>query len=194
MRYSRIAAIILGAWLGGNFLLMYLASNGFERASGLLNGAPAPLVQTLQPLPPLTQRAVLRYVVVDQNRFYFEFWENAEFVIGFTLILLLFLGVESRLMSALILGMVLVVAFQHLKITPELSYLSRSIEFVPWTADSSARDQFWKLHTLYITLEILKIALGALVSIMLITASRRRRVRSHEDDDELLEKRLARVR
>ena len=193
MRYSRIAAMILGAWLGCSMLLMYLGANGFERALTLLNGAPAQLTQTLQSIPLANQRALLRYVVVDQNRFYFEFWESTEFVIGFMLIVILFLGVESRLMSALTLGMVLVVAFQHLMITPELSYLSRGLEFVPWTADSPTRDQFWKLHTLYIVLDVLKIALGALVSILLITAQRKRRSRS-QSDEELIEKRLARAR
>jgi hypothetical protein len=194
MRYSRIGAMILGAWLGGGFLLMYLASNGFERVTGILGGPPPQVAKTLQAIPPADQRALLRYVVVEQNRFYFETWENTEFVVGFALILLFFLGLESRLMSALTLGMVLVVAFQHLMITPELNYLSRSIEFIPWTAESAPRDQFWKLHTLYIVLDILKIALGALVGVLLITAQRRRRARGQDEDDELIEKRLVRSR
>ncbi len=192
VRYSRVAAWIMGAWLGGSLLLTYLAANGLERAAGLLTAPPAPFAQILQTLPLANQRALLRYVVVDQNHYYFEVWENTELAIGFLMIALLFLGVESRLMSGLTLGMVLVVAFQHLKITPELSYLSRSIEFIPWTAESPSRDQFWKLHTLYITLEVLKFALGALVSWLLITARRKRRASSH--DDELIGKRLARSR
>jgi hypothetical protein len=194
MRYSRIAAIFLGAWLWGSFLLMYLAAEGFERALTVLTAPPTPLADTLQAIPSASQRAVLRYVVADQNRFFFEFWENAEFVIGVALIMLLFLGVESRLMSALTLGMVLVVAFQHLMITPELGYLSRTIEFIPGKVDSPPRDQFWKLHTLYITLDVLKIALGGLVSMLLITAQRKRRSRSSQSDAELIEKRLARAR
>ena len=192
MRYSRIAAWVLGAWLGGSLLLIYLAANGLERATGLLTAPPAPLAQMLQTLPPANQRAILRYVVVDQNHYYFEVWENAELATGFLVIAILFLGVESRLMSGLTLGMVLVVAFQHLKITPELSYLSRSIEFIPWTAESPPRDQFWKLHTLYVTLDVLKLALGSLVSWLLISSQRKRRVRSN--DDELIAKRLARAR
>jgi hypothetical protein len=33
-------------------------------------------------------------------------------------------------------------AFQHLKITPEVPWLGRSIDFLPATAESQARDQF----------------------------------------------------
>lgn len=194
MRYSRIAAMIMGAWLGGSFLLMYLAANGFEHATAMLNAPPSQLTQTLQAIPPTSQRAFLRYVAVEQNRFFFDVWESTEFVIGFGLILILFFGLESRLMSALTLGMVLVVAFQHLMITPELNWLGRSIEFIPWTAESQPRDQFWKLHTLYIALDVLKIALGGVVALLLVTASRRRRVRTPDEDSQLIEKRLARAR
>jgi hypothetical protein len=194
MRYSRIAAMILGAWLGGSFLLIYLAANGFESAAAMLNAPPAQLTQTLQAIPPSSQRALLRYVAVEQNRLYFDVWESAQLVLGFALILVLFFGLESRLMSALTLGMMLVVSFQHLLISPELNWLGRSIEFIPWTVQSDPRDQFWRLHTLYIVLDVLQIALGGVVSILLITAQRRRRSRYQEDDDELIEKRLAKAR
>jgi hypothetical protein len=194
MRYSRIAALLLGAWLGGSFLLIYLAVNGFEHATATLTAPPPQLASTLEAIPQSSQRALLRYVAVEQNRFYFDFWESAELVMGFVLILILFFGMESRLMSALTLGMVLVVTFQHLLISPELNWLGRSIEFIPWSTQSQPRDQFWRLHTMYILLDFLKIALGGVIGMLLITAQRRRRNRFQEDDDELIEKRLARAR
>ena len=194
MRFSRVAAMIMGAWLGISFLSIYLAASGFEQSAAMLNAAPPQLTQTLQAVPQSSQRALLRYFELEQNRYYFDFWESTELVIGFLLILVLFFGLESRLMSALTLAMVLVVTFQHLLISPELNWLSRGIEFVPWTAQSQARDQFWRLHTMYLALEVLKIALGGVVSMLLITAQRRRRSRYQEDDDDMLEKRLARAR
>src|SRR5271154_4713397 len=99
MRYSRVAALMMGAWLGASLLLIYLAANGLERTNALLAAPPVPLALALQTVPPANQRAILRYAVVDQNRFYFEFWENSELAIGFLLIAVLFLGVDSRLMS-----------------------------------------------------------------------------------------------
>jgi len=194
MRFSRVAAMIMGAWLGISFLSIYLAAGGFVHAAAILNAAPPQLTQTLQAVPQSSQRALLRYFELEQNRAYFDFWESTELVIGFLLILVLFFGLESRLMSALTLAMVLVVTFQHLLISPELNWLARGMEFVPWTAQSQPRDQFWRLHTMYMALEVLKIALGGVVSMLLITAQRRRRSRYQEDDDDLLEKRLARAR
>ena len=194
MRFSRVAAMIMGAWLGISFVFIYLAASGFEHATVVLNAIPPQLAQTLQAVPQASQRALTRYFELEQNRFYFDFWESTELVIGFLLILVLFFGLESRLMSALTLAMVLIVTFQHLFISPELNWLGRGIEFVPWSAQSQPRDQFWRLHMLYVALEVLKIAVGGAVSMLLITAQRRRRSRHQEDDDDMIEKRLARAR
>src|SRR5579871_2351027 len=118
MHYSRIAALILGVWLGASLLMMFFAAQSFERASALEANPPKELSKAMEGMDPKMSKALLRHLAGDENRLLFDVWETAQLAIGLALTLVLFFGVNSRLMSGFSLGMLLLVAFAHVMITP----------------------------------------------------------------------------
>jgi hypothetical protein len=69
-------------------------------------------------------------------------------------------------------AMLILTLFQHFKITPELDWTGRSIDFAP--AESQARDQFWKLHGIYSGIEVVKMLLAVTTAGFLFPMRRRR--------------------
>ena len=119
-------------------------------------------------------RQLLRYLAGEENRGFFEVWELAQLVLGTALSASLLLGVEKRLLAGLAGAMLALTLFQHLKITPELSWMGRSIDFLPAATESQARDQFWKLHGIYAGIEVAKMLLAVTIAGFLFPMRRRR--------------------
>jgi hypothetical protein len=126
-------------------------------------------------------RLLLRYQAGEENRLFFESWETAQLVLGLFLAGLLFLTGKSRLLAGLAGAMVILTIFQHFKITPELVWQGRSIDFVPVGADPTARQQFFKLHAAYGVIELVKLLLMVAIGIGLFPRRRRARQRVEID-------------
>jgi len=77
--------------------------------------------------------------------------------------------------------MVILTIFQHFKITPELVWQGRSIDFVPVMADPTARQQFFRLHAIYGVIEAVKLLLMVAIGIGLFPRRRRARQRVEID-------------
>lgn len=174
MHHTRIAVFLLGAWLLGSVFLAFVATRNFHTVDAVLS-SPAPeaskMIQTLGHEP---SRQLLRYLAGEQNRGFFQAWELAQLVIGAALTGFLLFGVEKRLLAGLAGAMLTLTLFQYLKITPDLVWLGRSIDFLPWTAESQARDQFWKLHRIYGGIEVVKMLLAVTIAGFLLPMRRKR--------------------
>ena len=142
-----------------------------DEAMSSLPGAAAKMVKTLGKD---NVRALLRYSAGEQNRFLFEGWEVVQMALGVALILVLIFGVKSRLLAGLTAGMLLLVIFAHFRVTADLAWLGKNIEFTPWAAESLERDQFWRQHAVYSAIEAGKLLLGTAVGVLLFTMRRRR--------------------
>jgi hypothetical protein len=120
---------------------------------------------------------LLRYTAGREHTGAFETWEDIQFGIGLLLAAMLFLEASTRMLSPVPLGMILIVAFMHFKITPELGWLHHMYAFLPSTAESQTRGQFWRLHAVYGTLDALKDVLGLGLVIFLCSQQSTRQVR-----------------
>jgi hypothetical protein len=80
--------------------------------------------------------------------------ELAQFVFGTALVGFLVFGIEKRLLAGLDGAMLILTLFQHFEITPDLSWMGRSVDFVTAAVESQVRDQFWKLHGIYNGIEV----------------------------------------
>jgi hypothetical protein len=69
--------------------------------------------------------------------------------------------------------MLILTVFQHFKITPELVWQGRSIDFVPVAGDPAARQQFGRLHAAYGMIEVVKLLLLIVIGIGLLPRHRR---------------------
>jgi hypothetical protein len=179
MHYSRIAAWILGAWLAGSAFMAFVATQNFRRAEEVLSAPPPEISRIIQTAGPESSRLLLRHLVGEQNRFFFNSWELAQFALGLLLCGILFLEPNNRKLAGFAAAMLGLTAFSHFIMTPELIWLGRVIEFQP--VSSPQRDQFWKLHVMYGVMEAVKMLLGVVLASFLFMM--RRRVRQKETAD-----------
>jgi hypothetical protein len=172
MHYSRISAFLLGALLTGSLFMAFVATGNFQTASEILKAPPAPAEKMIKLLGDENARMLLRYQAGEENRHFFEAWEIAQLTLGLFLAGLLFLMGNRRLLAGFAGALIILTAFQHFKITPELVWQGRSIDFVPVAADPGARQQFFRLHAAYGVIEAVKFLLILAIGIGLFPRRR----------------------
>jgi len=163
-------------------MLAFTAYLDFVTLDAILKSPPDEGHKAFSQTGPDNARALLRYAAGEQSVNRFTAWEYAQFVLGIWIAATLFVGASTRLVAVVPLTMTLLVAFLHFRITPELAWLSRAVEFIPWTHDWLARGQFWKLHKVYEVVEIVKVALGLGLTAFLYVRLDVRRVRRQQKE------------
>jgi len=158
----------------GSLFIAFVATGNFATVDNLLKAPPVEAEKMIQTLGSENARHLLRYLAGEENRGFFETWELAELIIGVGLAAFLLIGLRQRITAGLAGAIVILTGFQHFKITPEMIWLGRSIDFIAWTADSQARSQFYKLHAAYGIIEGVKILMMLVIAGFLFTMSRRR--------------------
>jgi hypothetical protein len=173
MHHTRIAAFLLGAWLLGSLFLAFVATRNFRAVDAVLSSAPPEAFKMIQTVGRDNARQLLRYLAGEENRTYFEAWELAQLALGTALTGFLLLGVEKRLLASLAGAMLVLTLVEHFKITPDLLWMGRSIDFIPAATESQTRAQFWKLHGIYGALEVVKMLLAVTIAGFLFGMGRR---------------------
>src|SRR5205814_9625952 len=102
-------------------------------------------------------RMLMFFMANEASRSYFTLWESVQLLMGLGTAVALFLERRTRLYSAGVGLMLLLVLFEWLGVLPQLDWLGRSIEFVPWKMDSSARGQYWNLQAVYLGVQTVKL-------------------------------------
>jgi hypothetical protein len=154
MHFRRFSTFLLGAWLAGSLFMAMVATQNFRAVDRLLANPSPAAAQEIGRLGRESARALLRYQVSEQNRWYFQTWELMELALGLTLLLVLVFGSLETLFSLMLaLAMLLIVVAQHFFLTPEIVALGRLIDFRP---ASQHVGRFWVMHGAYSGLEVLK--------------------------------------
>lgn len=155
--------------------MAWIAIESFRSVDRLL-AAPGPAVAIqVKALGPGGARALLRHQAAEQNRTFFEMWEALQLILGAGFLsFLLFGSSEGKFSLLLLLVMFLIVVAQRFLITPELSSLGRTFDFIPADVPSVERNRFWMLHSLYTGSEILKWGLGLVLGARLVFHRERR--------------------
>jgi len=114
-------------------------------------------------------RLLLRYQVSEQNRWYFETWEDTQMVLAIALFLVLIFGIQPERFPLLLMLLALgIVLLMHFVLTPEIIRLGRAIDFAPPGAPSSDRTRFWTFHGLYSACELVKLGLVLVLAYQLL--------------------------
>ena len=164
--------MLLGAWLAGSLAMIAVATQNFRSVDRLLAAPSSSAVQQIETLGPAPARAFLRYLVAEQNRFYFENWEKIQLGLGILLLLTLLMS-GSRPAALVCLLMLAAVAIMHWLLTPQIVELGRAIDFLPAGQASEQRIRFWDYHGAYSATELVKLGLGVLLAGMLLVGRRR---------------------
>jgi len=166
MRFHRLAALLLGAWLGGSVFMDMVATQNFRSVDRLLAAPPMKVAERIRALGGHdAARVFLRYQVSEQNRWYFVVWERVQIALGAALFLVLAFGASpKRLMLVLTLLVLAMVLLMHFFLTPEITRLGRADDFAP----AADRTQFWTLHGMYSAGELIKLGLGIVLAVRLL--------------------------
>jgi hypothetical protein len=168
IQYRRLSALLLGAWLGASILTDVAVTQNFQAVDRFLQspGNPATSVQ-LNDIGRARERVILRRNAGEENNWIFLNWERVEFVIGGGLFLLLLFGDRpQKLMLALSLLLLAIVAAEHFLLTPRITEMGRFVDELQ--ATDPRYKTFWMLHGFYSGLDILKMLIAAVLACRLV--------------------------
>jgi hypothetical protein len=152
--------------------MAWFGARSFTTPDRLINQSNPGFVLQTKPLGTAT-RSVLKHQVIEMNRWLFQSWENLQIAIGaFFFCYLLFGTMEGKFTLALALLMLVLTAVQRVGISPALSGLGGSLDYLPPETVAAERAKFWLLHGAYIGIELVKLGLGAIVCTIVLSRSR----------------------
>jgi hypothetical protein len=160
IQYRRLAALLLGIWLGAGILTDVAVTQNFQTVDRFLQ-APGNIATSLRlnEIGRARERVLLRRNAGEENNWIFENWERVEMVLGAAFFFLLLFGERPQpLMLGLCLTMIAIVIAEHFLLTPGIIDLGRRIDDLP-AADPAVK-KFWMLHSFYTGLDILKLVVG----------------------------------
>jgi hypothetical protein len=156
MHARRLACFLLGIWLAAGLVLAWVAGENLHQVDRLLSRADPAATLRFAPLGE-NARPIMRFQASETNRELFATWENVQLFYGTMVFgLILFGSRENKYVLGGILVLMALVVAQRFILTPELVHLGRLIDFVPATAPSAERNQFWVVHKAYVAVEAVK--------------------------------------
>jgi hypothetical protein len=172
IQYRRLAALLLGIWLGASILADIAVTQNFRAVDRFLE-TPGNLSTSaaLNRIGRDQTRFILRRNAGEENNWIFLNWERVEIALGGSLFLLLLFGDRPQMLSrALCLGMLAIVVAQHFLLDPTITELGRRVDDLP-PNDPEVR-KFWMLHGFYSGSDILKMLVGFGIAARLVAKRR----------------------
>ena len=157
------------------------------RAPTLVLGLPQPPVKTMtEKLGAEDMALLVRHAAAEQTRFLTRKWQQAEFFLAVALAACLFFGTQRRILPLVLCGvMVMLVAFQFVGVSPELTYRGRETDFPPGNTAIGSVTRYLLLEQVYFGSEIMKRLAGAILAsyLFVFRTGRRRAKEVHAIDD-----------
>jgi hypothetical protein len=160
IQYRRIAALLLGIWLGAGIFADIAVLQNFRTVDRFLSDPGTVKTATdLHKIGRPLERELLRRNAAEENNYLFENWEWTELFLGVGLLATLFFGERpNKLMMSAALTMWVIVMVQRFGLTPQVTELGRRIADLP--AGDPLNRTFWTFHGLYSGAEVLKLGVG----------------------------------
>jgi hypothetical protein len=173
----------LGAWIAGSVLMIAAYFSSLDAAGMTLN-SPVPAVAAIQNKLGYDDTAMFaRHVVADQIRKLSDSWELTQMALAVALGGCLFLATQRRIFPLALCGLMLVLAaFQHFAVSPELAYRGRDMDFPPGNTNIGIVTRVYALRQVYFGAESVKLLAGGLLASYLFvfrTPQRRSRKEQH---------------
>ncbi len=164
------ALVLLGAWMAGTICVSVVATQNFYTIDRLLAARTNPeFAAVADRLGATESRDFLRYLSSELNRLYFQAWNVAQIVMGAVVLWLIARGRAVPFGPAAwgVISMLAIVIAMLLYLTPSIVTLGRSLDFVPRDPAPPGMSRFWMFHAAYTSLEMLKLLVGAAVTVAL---------------------------
>lgn len=170
MKTRSLLILVLGIWLGGSLIMGAVVSYNFAGFDDLFERNPRLAERAgFDPADTEAKKTSLLWVHASElNRVFFHAWNRTQLVLG-VLALALALAARAPWLTAGALALALaLVAYVHLGIEPQVVELGRQLDFLARTPPPPMVEPFQRLHGLYFSAELLRLALVALATIALI--------------------------
>jgi hypothetical protein len=176
VQYRRLSALLLGVWLGASVLADIAVTQNFQAVDRFLaSPGDTGTSQQLNAIGRGRERVILRRNAAEENNWIFTNWERAEFFLGGGVLLLFLFGERpQKLFVAGSISLIVILAAEHLLLTPRVVDLGRIVDELPKTDDRYKT--FWMLHGFYSGIDILKM-------LLLFALAARVCIRGKLDDD-----------
>ena len=178
MHTRRISTFLLGAWIGGILFMASITLQNVRVPRLVMAGTNPPVAQAIKKLGFEETALLLRHAGAEETRRYSYVWQVVELFLGLILAGCLFLGTQRRILPLTLCGVMLALAlFQHVAVTPELTYRGRETDFPPGNAALGPMTRMLAMQQVYFGIEIVKLAAGVILSsyLFVFRASRRGR-------------------
>ena len=120
---THAAVFFLGVWVMGTVCVSVVAMQDFYTVDRLLAGSSnETFAGMVEDFGRANSRDVLRYLVSELNRLFFQLWNLAQFGIGGAVLWLVWGVPRASRLRGLLLGMLAVVVFLTVWVTPEIPY------------------------------------------------------------------------
>lgn len=151
--------MLLGGWIVGTLLIAFVATQNFRTVDRLLSAPTVEFSRAIAPIAHDEARGVLRYLVSELNRLFFNAWGITQLALG-AVIVALALGLRPLDRTVItIAATVFVIVIVLLLLNQLLLPLGRSLDFVPRTPVPLELIRFRRLHLIYTALDMLKLIL-----------------------------------
>jgi hypothetical protein len=159
----------MAVWLTGTVVMAVVATENFYTIDRLLEARPNPIFAAdIEKVGHDATRELLRYLSSELNRLYFQYWNLAQLAVG---ILALWLVVKlpgADKPKWWIVGMLAIVLFLTVLITPFILSVGRSIDFVARNPAPDSLRTFGLLHVTYTVFDGIMLILGIMATLSLV--------------------------
>ena len=178
-----VIALLLGAWMAGSVVVGGVAAENFFMIDRLLlsSGSPAANPSFQKDAAQLTTpeaRLMLRYLVSELNRYYFNVWGWFELGLAVLLMALVLAALRERRFLIGFASMLIITAVMTFYITPRIIVVGRALDYVPREPAPAGMAEFGMLHGAYSILDLAKLALGVWMAVEMV-----RRVQASENKE-----------
>jgi len=170
IRKARSWAIFcMAVWLTGTVAMAIVATENFYRVDPIIDAQSNPVFAShIEKLGRDAIHDVMYYYSSELNRFYFQFWNVLQLVVGLLALWLIVKVPGSNRAKWEVVAMLGIVLFLTIAITPRIVAVGRSLDFVARVPPPDGLRTFGLLHAMYTVLDGVLLILGILVTLSLV--------------------------
>jgi hypothetical protein len=156
-----LAVAILGAWIMSTLCMWFAATKSFATVDRVMQSPAPQLAEITKPLGEPSTRMVLRHMASEINRSLF--WGYGILQIAFGAILFFLTRRQSPRHSldvGLVAAMLVLALIVTVVLTPLITSVGRSLDFLPRNPPPPVMPRFWMLHGAFTSLDGIKLLTG----------------------------------
>lgn len=172
--------------------MSFVSVQNLRMSSLVLSAPPETVAKLAQQIGADQMGTLMRYAASEQTRHYTSLWIDAQFPLALLLLGCLALATQRKIMPLALCGIMLVILLFEFRISQELIYQGRQVDFPPGSNAVGPMTRFWALQQVYFGAEIVKLLCGGVLASYLFVFRTSRRPKESRASDSALRMRTAR--